>query len=141
VSSWLYNEQAFDPELANEFYGFIYLITDTETSRKYIGRKFFSKAATRVVKGKRRKIRKPSDWEDYFGSSDELLTLVEEYGKDRFKREIIRLCKTLGETKYEETKELFLRDVLKARLPTGVFAYINSNIAMKYTRKNIGTIE
>src|SRR4051812_8651022 len=99
---WYYNGQEFDESLVDGHYGFIYLITNTENGRRYIGRKFFTKAHSRTVKGKRKKSRVPSDWMDYWGSSEELLADIESMGKDKFRREIIRLCQTLGECKYQE---------------------------------------
>mgnify|MGYP003782141221 FL=1 len=49
---------------------------------------------------------------DYYGSNEEVKSLVEEVGKDNFKREILRLCKSKGEMSYYEAKEQFDRDVL-----------------------------
>lgn len=135
---WTYDGVEFDENRAEDYYGFIYIITQKSSGRKYIGRKFFTKAGYRQVKGKRKKCRKPSGWKTYYGSSPELLSLIEKHGKDDFSREIIRLCKTLGETKYWETKLQFHHNVLEAKLPNGDFEYINGNIAIKYTRKNIG---
>ena len=53
-----------------------------------------------------------TDWQDYFGSNDEVKLLVEQSGRERFKREIIRLCKTKGEMTYFEMKEQIDRKVL-----------------------------
>lgn len=138
--SWLYQGQPFDPQLANEYYGFIYLITNLKTGQKYIGRKFFTKAGTYQKKGKKRKIRKESDWKDYWSSCEELIADVAKYGQKNFTREIVRLCKGLGECKYQETQAQFLSStsVLTEKLPSGLPAYYNANICVKYTRRNIG---
>jgi len=66
------------------------------------------------LKGKTRKRIKisESDWKTYYGSSEDLKTLVEERGVDNYYREILRLCKTKGECSYYEAKEQFERDVL-----------------------------
>lgn len=66
------------------------------------------------MKGKTRKriVIKESDWKTYYGSSEDLKTLVEERGDDNYYREILRLCKTKGECSYYEAKEQFERDVL-----------------------------
>lgn len=134
--TWLYEDTEFtDP---GNHYGFVYCITNLVNGRKYVGRKFFTKASTRQKNKKIKKVRVESDWLDYYGSSDELLRDIETYGKENFKREILRLCKTLGETKYWETKLQFQLNVLEERFEDGTFAYYNSNIVMKYTRKNIG---
>jgi hypothetical protein len=135
---WYYNGQEFDGELAAGLYGFVYLITNLQTGKMYIGRKFFTKAHSRTVKGKKKKSRVPSDWENYWGSSEELLKDIAALGKENFRRDIIRLCLTLGECKYQETKLQFQYNVLEAKLGNGELAYYNSNIAMKYTRRNIG---
>jgi len=107
---WLYEGKEF--EYSDEWYGFIYLIENLKNGRKYIGRKFLTKAAYKTVKGKRKKIRKESDWADYYGSSPALLADVEVYGKEHFRRTILRLCKSRGECNYFETKEIFDRDAV-----------------------------
>jgi hypothetical protein len=135
---WYYNGQEFDESLVDGHYGFIYLITNTENGRRYIGRKFFTKAHSRTVKGKRKKSRVPSDWMDYWGSSEELLADIESMGKDKFRREIIRLCQTLGECKYQEMVAQVDNRVLESTLPDGTPAWYNANIMMKFTRRNIG---
>ena len=72
--TWFYHNtpQEFKEEDIQEYFGFVYLITHNPTGRKYIGKKFFTMAATRQVKGKRKKIRKSSDWEKYWGSNKKL---------------------------------------------------------------------
>jgi len=129
---WLYEKKQFDHESADSYYGFVYLIENTESGKRYIGRKYFTKAAARQVKGKKKRYRKESDWKDYWGSSQRLLIDVENLGKDKFKRSILRLCKTRGECNYWEAKYQFMYDVLENDL------YYNDNIMMKFTRRNIG---
>jgi len=108
--SWFYKDKEF--EYSDEWYGFTYLIENLKTGRKYIGRKYLTKAAYKTVKGKRKKIRKESDWETYYGSSPSLLADVELYGKEHFKRTILRLCKSRGECNYFEAKEIFDKDAV-----------------------------
>ncbi len=129
---WLYEEKELDYELVEKYYGFVYLIENIDTGKRYIGRKYFTKASTKQVKGKKKRIRKESDWKDYWGSSQRLLTEIESLGKDKFKRTILRLCETRGECNYWEAKLQFLYNVLESDL------YYNDNIMMKFTRKNIG---
>ena len=93
-------------------FGFVYLITHNQTGRKYIGKKFFTKAATRQVKGKRKKIRKSSDWENYWGSNKKLQEEVKLNGPEQYTREIMHLCKTRSECSYYETFEIFSRHAL-----------------------------
>lgn len=108
--TWLYEGKEFEPP--EWCYGFIYRIDNKLNGKKYIGRKFLTKAGYKVVKGKRKKIRKESDWADYYGSSPQLLKDVEEFGKDNFTRTIIRLCKTRGECNYWEAKLIFHYDAV-----------------------------
>lgn len=93
-------------------FGFVYMIENTVTGRKYIGRKYFSKAGYKQVNGKRKKIRQPSDWQNYYGSNETLKEDVSILGEDKFVRTILHLCKTKSECSYLETKEIFARDAL-----------------------------
>jgi len=125
---WLYQEKDLEHEISNEYYGFVYLIQNTISG----------KSSTKQVKGKRKKIRKDSGWQDYWGSSTKLLEEIEKLGKENFKRTIIRLCKTRGECNYWEAKLQFEQDVLCAVMQNDEPAYYNDNIMMKFTRRNIG---
>lgn len=129
---WLYEGKELEHELSNEYYGFVYLIENTISGKSYIGRKYFTKASSKQVKGKRKKIRKDSGWKDYWGSSQKLLDDIAKIGQDSFKRSILRLCKTRGECNYWEAKLQFQFNVLETD------HYYNDNIMMKFTRKNIG---
>lgn len=108
--AWLYEGVEFEPP--EGAYGFIYLIENKLNGKKYIGRKFLTKAGYKQVKGKRKKIRKESDWADYYGSSPQLLKDVEEFGKENFTRTIIRVCKSRGECNYWEAKLIFHYDAV-----------------------------
>lgn len=112
--SWFFYEtdNVFTEDDIGEYIGFVYLITDTESNRKYIGKKLFTKAAYKQVKGKKKKVRKSSDWDSYFGSNKELQDAVKTNGVDRYRREILYLCKTKSECSYRETREIFTRDAL-----------------------------
>jgi hypothetical protein len=48
---WLYEDKEF--EHSGEWYGFIYLIENLKNGRKYIGRKYLTKAGTKTIKGKK----------------------------------------------------------------------------------------
>lgn len=129
---WLYNEKDLTDEDIQGYYGFIYKIENLIDGKLYLGRKYFTKAGTKQVKGKRKKTRKESDWKDYYGSSPHLLEDIERLGKENFKRTIVRLCKTRGETNYWEAKLQFANEVLESD------KYYNANILVKFTRRNIG---
>lgn len=94
------------------FFGFVYLITHKKTGRKYVGKKFFTKSKTKQVKGKKKRIRVASDWENYWGSNKKLQEEVKENGVDQYTREILHLCKTRSECSYWETWEIFNRHAL-----------------------------
>ena len=111
---WTYNDNEYD-ETPEEYQGFVYVITELDTDKKYIGKKFFWKPKTLPITKKRKrrvKTRVESDWRKYYGSSKEVQQLLEMKGSDNFKREILRLCKTKGECSYFEAKYQFDNDVL-----------------------------
>ena len=87
--NWYYNEKEFTEDLIGDSYGFVYLITNLENNRKYIGKKLFWFSKTKQVKGKKKRIKVPSDWQTYYGSSDELQKDVILYGQDKFQRQIL----------------------------------------------------
>jgi hypothetical protein len=114
---WHYKNLNFQPneDELSEYVGFVYLITERDTNKKYVGKKFFwSTRKLPPLKGKTRKRTKKvqSDWMSYYGSSEELKLLVETKGGDAYYREILHLCRTKGECSYLEAKEQFDRNVL-----------------------------
>jgi len=112
---WSYEGEEFTTDMIGDNIGFVYIVTDTVSGMKYIGKKgFFSKVTKPPLKGKKRKRRsiKESDWKTYCGSSESVKTLVEENGLDNFEREILHLCKSKGEMSYTEMREQIVRDVL-----------------------------
>ena len=138
---WLYQGTAFTSDDIGDFFGYVYCITNTISGQKYIGRKYFTqRRKPRSGKGKRR-VTTESDWKKYYGSSEELKADVKSLGKSNFKREIISLHETLGKVNYEETKQLFLNNVLMESLDNGEPAYYNSNILGRYMKKNYGKFE
>jgi len=97
-----------EEELEN-WYGFVYKITRLnalEGERKYyLGcKKLQSKRKLPPLKGSKRKrtVIKKSDYETYYGSSNELLKDIEKYGKENFKREVLKMCTCQWQLKYEE---------------------------------------
>jgi hypothetical protein len=110
---WQYNGKDFTEDLVGNNYGFVYLITNTTNGRKYIGKKFFYSAKTKQVKGKKKKYKAPSNWQTYYGSSDNLTKDVLQLGHENFNREILHLCLTKGECGYLEAKEQFRNNVLE----------------------------
>ena len=133
---WYYKGTTFTSDDINNFFGYVYRITNIQNGRQYIGRKYFYQK--RKPKGGKRRVTSESDWKRYYGSSDELKQDVKEYGKDNFRREIISLHETLGKVNYEETKQLFLHNVLMEALDDGTPMYYNSNILGRYMKKDYG---
>ena len=112
-------------------FGFVYMIENTITGRKYIGRKYFTAAGYKQVNGKRKKIRKPSDWQTYYGSNETLKEDVSILGEDKFVRTILHLCKTKSECNYYELREQMDKRVLESN------DYYNEWISVKVTKKNL----
>ena len=134
TNPWIYKGSVFDSDDIGDHYGFVYRITNTTTGKSYIGRKYF--VQKRKPKGGKRRVTSESNWKQYYGSSDELKQDIRRDGKDTFKREILSVHSTLGRTNYEETRQLFLNEVLTKRLTDGSPAYYNSNILGRYYRKD-----
>ncbi len=130
---WFYHNTAeqFKPEDADGYFGFVYLITHNPTGRKYIGKKFFTKAGTRQVKGKKKKVRKTSDWKTYWGSNTELQADVKANGEDQYTREILHLCKSRSACSYWETFEIFNRQALLSE------SYYNSWVTCKIHKAHV----
>ena len=127
---WLHENNTID-QLPDDCVGFVYLITNTKNGRKYIGKKLakFSRTSTKTVTlkngtKKKKKVRSKidSDWQEYYGSSNELNKDVEELGKENFTREILFFCKSKAECSYIEAREQFVRRVLESD------EYYNNNI-------------
>jgi len=120
--SWLYESRPVF-EIPEEYAGFVYLITNKQTGRKYVGKKLsrFSKTTYRTVKlkngkKKRKKLRGKieSDWQTYYGSSPELSRDIEALGTENFIREILYYCRSKSECSYIEAREQFARRVLES---------------------------
>jgi len=130
---WLFEEKQVE-ELPEDCVGFVYLITNLTNNRKYIGKKLakFSKTSVKTVTlkngtKKKKKIRSKidSDWQEYYGSSNELNKDIELLGKEKFKREILFFCKSKAECSYIEAREQFINKVLESD------DYYNNNIMIR----------
>ena len=122
LMTWTYQDQLVET-LPEDCIGFVYLITNLISGRKYIGKKLakFSKTTYKTVKlkngtKKKKKIRSKidSDWQEYYGSSPNLTADIQALGKENFKREILFYCKSKAECSYIEAREQFTNRVLES---------------------------
>jgi hypothetical protein len=120
--TWTYQGVLVE-QLPEDCVGFVYMITNTISGRKYIGKKLakFSKTTTKTVKlkngtKKKKKVRSKidSDWQTYYGSSPELTKDVVALGTENFSREILFYCKSKSECSYIEAREQFTHRVLES---------------------------
>ena len=141
--SWTYQNQPVEV-LPEECVGFVYLITNTLTGRKYIGKKLakFSKTTYRTVKlkngtKKKKKIRGKidSDWREYYGSSPALTADVTQLGTANFTREILFYCNSKSECSYIEAREQFSRRVLESN------DYYNGHIQVRVHGSHIKKLQ
>ena len=131
--SWIFETTTVEA-LPDDCVGFVYLITNLITGRKYIGKKLakFAKTTYKVVKlkngnKKRKKIRSKidSDWLTYYGSNDELNKDIQTLGQENFKREILYYCNSKAQCSYIEAREQFRHQVLESD------AYYNGQISVR----------
>ena len=120
--SWLFESKTIEV-LPEDCVGFVYLITNNLTGRKYIGKKLakFSRTTYKTVKlkngnKKKKKIRGKieSDWQTYYGSNEQLNKDVERLGAGNFTREILYYCRSKAECSYIEAREQFSKRVLES---------------------------
>ena len=128
---WFYNNIEFTEEMIGNNFGFVYEIINLTNNRKYVGKKFFTRAGTKQIKGKKKKVRLSSGWANYWSSSEELKADVKKIGEENFTRKILYLCKSRSECSYRETKEIFTRDALLSE------EYYNSWVSCKIHKAHV----
>ena len=147
MNNWYYKGEAMTSveEFPSSTFGFVYRVIHEPTGKIYIGKKVlqFNRKAKLTKRdlalyegqsGRKpsfKRVIKESDWKTYYGSHKEILTLIKEGKQDEFKREILTLSPTKKLLTYEETKALFLYEVLQK--PD---EYFNDNILGKFFRKD-----
>ena len=120
--SWLFEGKNIEA-LPEDCVGFVYLITNNLTGRKYMGKKLakFSRTTYKIVKlkngnKKKKRIRGKieSDWQTYYGSNEQLNRDVTQLGSENFSREILYYCRSKAECSYIEAREQFSKRVLES---------------------------
>ena len=79
---WSYNNVEFTEDMIGDSFGYVYEITNNTNGRKYVGKKFFTRAGTKQIKGKKKKVRLSSGWANYWSSSEELKADVKKLGRE-----------------------------------------------------------
>lgn len=132
---WLLGDSEFTDDMIGDSYGFVYMISNLSDDVHYVGKKFFYSIRTiPPLKGKtrKRKVKKFSDWKEYWSSSDVVKSEVERLGKESFERKIISLHPNKQETNFGELSAQILLRVLDAKKPDGSRLFYNENIEMKF---------
>jgi len=141
----LINNPAFD---INQYYGYIYMTTNLENGRQYIGKKIFKNTNNKKLGKKeltslptqrgrtptKKKVITESNWKTYYGSADEVKEWVKHTPPEKLQRVVLRLCLSSKELTYYETKYLFEYDVLSDDK-----RWVNSNILGKFFPKDLAT--
>lgn len=131
ISPWLFGGQPYDPSNAQNWSGFIYLLTHIPTGKMYVGKKsFWSKR--KLTKTAKRRTKIESDWQWYWSSSDLVKEMIKTGDKSEWRREILILCSLDRDVGYCEVREQWRRDVLESRAEDGTRLYLNDNIQGKF---------
>jgi len=126
---WLYNNEPLTapPEKA---VGFVYLITNLQNNKKYIGKKqfYFQKSIQKNLKKK--KVKVESDWRTYTGSNEELNEDIKNFTPE-LKQEILQICCSKSQLSYIEAYHQFINNVLLKE------EYYNNWISVRVTRRHL----
>jgi hypothetical protein len=134
---WLFNGEPFLD--CGKYAGFVYLLIDKVTGKRYIGKKFFW--CKRKVPNKKRRVTVESNWREYYSSCDEIKKLVKEHGKQRFERHILSLHELERDVNYMEIKLQYMLGVLEKTDEEGNMLYYNGNISGKHHAHLVRGIE
>lgn len=132
--TWIYKGKQISStaDIPTEFQkaiGFIYMIKQVSTGKRYIGKKLLTKSATKSVKGVKKKIRKESDWLEYWSSSPQINQWIAEAGGTKdFTKEILIFCNSKGGMAYAEELALYSVGALESD------KWLNENIRSKVYR-------
>ena len=119
---WTFRDDKTKIPQPDEYFGFVYVITNKLTTKQYIGCKQYWQM-------RKKKKHKPSSWRVYTSSSKYLNEDIDKIGKRRFKFEIIQEYKTKRGLLYYEQYYQMKYHVLTAVIEgTDEPAYYNKNI-------------
>lgn len=119
---WTFRDDKTRAPQPEEYFGFVYVISNKLTTKQYIGCKQYWQMH-------KRKRHKPSNWRVYTSSSKDLNEDIAKIGKRRFKFEIIQEYKTKRGLHYYEQFYQMKYHVLTAVIEgTDEPAYYNKNV-------------
>ena len=119
---WTFRDDKTRVPDPDNYFGFVYIITNKKNHRKYIGCKQYWQM-------RHRKKYKPSNWRVYTSSSKELCEEIDKIGKRNFKFEIIQEYETKRGLHYYEQYYQMKYHVLTAVLEgTDQKEYYNKNV-------------
>ncbi len=116
----------------DEWFGFVYRITEKSTNRQYLGKKqFWIKFKRPPLKGRKNKRHavKESLWKEYTGSSERLNEAIAKNGMDNYSFEIESLHESKSSLHYAEVKAQVVEDVMVAMFKDGTPKYYNGQIS------------
>lgn len=136
-----YTELSQFPE---KIHGFVYIITNKETGKFYIGKKILrnnlSKKLTKKEISewskpgrvpKKKKEVKESNWKEYFGSNQEIKDDLKKLGPDTFDRQILQFCYSSKQLTYFEMLHQLNYNILCSE------NCYNQNILGKFFRRDV----
>ena len=119
---WTFRDDKTKIPQPDEYFGFVYVISNKLTTKQYIGCKQYWQM-------RKKKKHKPSNWRVYTSSSKYLNEDIDKIGKRRFKFEIIQEYKTKRGLHYYEQYYQMKYHVLTAVIEgTDEPAYYNKNV-------------
>mgnify|MGYP001166261381 FL=1 len=142
---WLYEDEEITSieQFPKNCHGFVYRIINLQNGKIYIGRKILLNTLNKKLTKKelleqsgpgrkptKKKVVKESNWLSYWGSNKPLLEDIQELGKEKFKREIIKLTFSKKQLTYYELHYQCIFEVLTRD------SY-NSNILGKFYPKDL----
>ena len=126
---WIYNNEPFT-EIPEKAIGFVYLITNTQNNKKYIGKKIFHFSKTIQKNLKKKKVKVESDWQTYTGSNDDLNDDIKKFTPE-LKKEILEICYSKSSLSYLEARHQFTSNCIISE------EYYNNWISVRVTRRHL----